>query len=583
MAGEAVPHGARGRSARRADPGDASRRTPATRRRAAPRRLWALAPQSGGPAASLRVARLPRGTAPGLPAGTLVGVGARRPVERHGGRRRHRATDGRRPEALPGEALGEPPGAHGSRPGRPDRRAEGKVVGDDEGPVRARRGELPEHRVRAPAPGVANLHAARHASAGGAGGGRPVEDDDDRHPRRDECPEPAREGDRGKRPTPAPQGVEEVRPVDEEMGRAAERVGGSAGHARDGTAGCPDGPATAVRRCGLRHDPRHGPRHVPAGARAAERLRLPAGLPSPRPRGRPGGSPATMPAMLLLVDLDGVVYRGAAPIPGVAAVLAARAGGGDRVVYVTNNSMHDRADYVARLGALGAPVTADRVVSSARAAALYLADPALEPPVRRVLALGAGGLERECRDAGLEVVTAAHAATRLAHEGLDGWDAGGRPDAVVVGLDPQLTYERLAVAVDCVRHGARFVATNRDPLFPTERGTRPGAGSIVAAVEAAAQVTPVSIGKPGPLLLEMAIRAAGDGLGRADAVMVGDGLATDLAAAHGLGIPCVLMLTGVTTREQVDALPDTDRPAALAADAAELAAALELLAARPRD
>ncbi len=282
--------------------------------------------------------------------------------------------------------------------------------------------------------------------------------------------------------------------------------------------------------------------------------------------------------MLLLVDLDGVVYRGAAPIPGVAAVLADRAARGDTVVYVTNNSMHYRADYVTRLGGMGAPVTADRVVSSARATALYLADPRLHPPVRRVLVVGAGGLERECRDAGLDVVVAAHAASRQAREGIDGWEAAGRPDAVVVGLDPQFTYQKLAVAVDCVHQGARFVATNRDPIYPTERGGRPGAGSIVAAIEAGSQVTPISIGKPAPLLLELAIRAAGEGLARDDAVMIGDGIATDLAAANGLGIPCVLVLTGVTTRAQAEVLPADGRPVALVADAAELAAALERLA-----
>ena len=196
-------------------------------------------------------------------------------------------------------------------------------------------------------------------------------------------------------------------------------------------------------------------------------------------------------AMLLLVDLDGVVYRGAAPIPGVAAVLADRAARGDTVVYVTNNSMHYRADYVTRLDrprrARDAP-TASSAAPGRRPSTWP--GRRMDPPVRRVLAVGAGGLERECRDAGLDVVTAAHAATRQAQEGIDGWEAAGRPDAVVVGLDPQFTYQKLAVAVDCVHHGARFVATNRDPVFPTERGTRPGAGAIVAAVEAGAQVTP---------------------------------------------------------------------------------------------
>ena len=291
---------------------------------------------------------------------------------------------------------------------------------------------------------------------------------------------------------------------------------------------------------------------------------------------------ATLARVLLLVDLDGVVYRGAAPIPGVAAVLADRAARGDTVVYVTNNSMHYRADYVTRLTDLGAPVSADRVVSSARATALYLAGLEAEPPVRRVLAVGAGGLERECRDAGLDVVTAAHAATRLAHEGTSGWEAAGHPDAVVVGLDPQFTYQKLAVAVDCVLHGARFVATNRDPIFPTEHGTRPGAGAIVAAVEAAAQVTPISIGKPGPLLLEMAIRAAGAGFSGDDAVMIGDSLTTDVAAANGLGIRSVLVLTGITTRAQADAAPAGERPSAVADGAAQLAAVLEGLAAGSR-
>jgi 4-nitrophenyl phosphatase len=280
--------------------------------------------------------------------------------------------------------------------------------------------------------------------------------------------------------------------------------------------------------------------------------------------------------MLLLVDLDGVVYRGAAPIAGVAAVLADRAARGDTVVYVTNNAMHYRADFVTRLTGLGAPVTADRVVSSSRATALYLAGPALDPPVRRVLTVCGGGLEGECRDAGLDVVTATHAASRQAQEGIDGWEAAGRPDAVVVGLDPLFTYQKLAVAVDCLQHGARFVATNRDPVFLTERGKVPGAGAIVAAVEVGAQVTPVSIGKPAPLLLEMAILTTG--MDRAEAVMIGDSIDSDLAAAIGLGIPCILMLTGVTTRAQAEALPEDRRPVATAEDAAGLAAALDRLA-----
>ena len=278
--------------------------------------------------------------------------------------------------------------------------------------------------------------------------------------------------------------------------------------------------------------------------------------------------------LLLLVDLDGVVYRGADPVPGVAAVLADRARRGDDVVYVTNNSMWYRAEYVARLADMGAPVDPDRIVSSPRATALYLREHL--PDVRRVLALGAGGLERELRDAGFEVVTAAHAATLVGRDGVEAWDAANAPDAVVVGLDPQLTYLRLAVAADCIRAGAHFIATNRDPIYPTERGLRPGAGSIVAAVEATTGVTPVSIGKPEPYLLEEAAHAVGRD--PSEAVMIGDGLATDIAAARAVGARTVLMLTGVTTRAEVDKLAADERPTAVAADAAELAAALEALA-----
>ena len=179
--------------------------------------------------------------------------------------------------------------------------------------------------------------------------------------------------------------------------------------------------------------------------------------------------------LLLLVDLDGVVYRGAEPVGRRGP--PARVAQGDEVVYVTNNSMWYRTEYVTRLASMGAPVDAERIVSSPRATALYLRDH--EPDVQRVLALGAGGLERELRDAGFDVVTAAHAATLVGRDGVESREAAGAPDAVVVGLDPQLTYLRLAVAADCIRAGSRFIATNRDPMYLTSAacGRAPAAWS----------------------------------------------------------------------------------------------------------
>lgn len=275
-------------------------------------------------------------------------------------------------------------------------------------------------------------------------------------------------------------------------------------------------------------------------------------------------------SLLLLVDLDGVVYRGDDPVPGVAAVLMARARAGDDVVYVTNNSMHYRADYVTRLTELGAPVAPDRIVSAPRATALYLRE--RHPEVRRVLAVGAGGLDRELRDVGIEVVNAGFAAERMAREGIDGVAAAGNPDAVVAGVDPQLTYLRIAAAADCIRAGARFIATNRDPVYPVERGLWPGAGSIVSAIEVASGVTPVVIGKPEPLLMEQAAHAVGRD--PKEAIVIGDGIVTDLAAANAVGARTILMLTGVTTAAGLEALLAADRPFAVAADADELATIL---------
>lgn len=277
--------------------------------------------------------------------------------------------------------------------------------------------------------------------------------------------------------------------------------------------------------------------------------------------------------LLLLVDLDGVVYRGNDPVPGVAALLTERANLGDDVVYVTNNSMHYRADYVRRLTELGAPVAQDRIVSAPRATALYLQE--RHPEVRRVLAVGAGGLDRELRDVGLEVVNAGFVAERMSKEAIDGVAASGGVQAVVAGVDPQMSYLRIAAAADCVRAGALFIATNRDPVYPVEVGLRPGAGSIVAAIEVASSVAPTTIGKPEPLLMEEAAHAVGRD--PREGIVIGDGILTDLAAARAVGARSVLMLTGVTTGAALEALPSSERPTKVAGDAKELARVLEEL------
>lgn len=264
---------------------------------------------------------------------------------------------------------------------------------------------------------------------------------------------------------------------------------------------------------------------------------------------------ATIRGVLLLVDLDGVVYRGPVPVPGMPELLRERVAAGDRVMYVTNNSRWHREEYQARLRSMGAPVSDDAVLSAARATALSLADRSPRPLVTMVL--GGPGLARELRDAGLRAVAASPA-------GL-----AADPDAIVVGVDFGLTYGRLSIAGEVVRRGAWFVATNRDPVYPTAETLAAGAGSIVAAVAVAGRRDPdLVIGKPEPGLFRAAARVAGVPV--TDAVVLGDGLVTDIAAANRVGARSVLMLTGVSTRAQAESAPEEQRPTWIAADAGEL-------------
>jgi HAD superfamily hydrolase (TIGR01450 family) len=269
--------------------------------------------------------------------------------------------------------------------------------------------------------------------------------------------------------------------------------------------------------------------------------------------------------VLLLVDLDGVVYRGGTPVPGVSDVLRRRVESGDRVIYVTNNSRWHRSEYRARLANMGAPVTDDGVVSSARATALAIAS--RDPRPKLVMVLGGPGLTRELTDVELDVADPTP-------EGL-----ARLPDTLVVGIDFDLNYERLTAAVNAVLRGAWFVATNRDPIYPAADGLLAGAGSMVAAVSWCVGHDPdLIVGKPEPTLFLQAAASAGVSVG--DAVVIGDSLLTDIRAANRVGARSVLMLTGVTTPDQAAVAAPESRPTAVAHDAVALEHELERLAAR---
>lgn len=265
---------------------------------------------------------------------------------------------------------------------------------------------------------------------------------------------------------------------------------------------------------------------------------------------------------LVIFDLDGVVYRGADPLPGVADAIATLEGAGIATRFATNNSTVDRNVYVERLGAMGIRTRRDAVVTSTSATVDHLALHA--PQVHHLLAIGEAGLFEELR--------AAHFAVTAAGDAIPG-DYAGEPlaaayEAVVVGLDRGVDYRAIAAATTAIRQGAAFIATNADERYPTATGFLPGAGSAVAAIETASGAAPLVIGKPQPAMFASILGAAGVPAG--EALVVGDNPAADIVAARRAGIASLLVLTGVADAATAAGLDGERRPDHVTASAADL-------------
>lgn len=227
----------------------------------------------------------------------------------------------------------------------------------------------------------------------------------------------------------------------------------------------------------------------------------------------------------LLIDLDGVLYRGNTALPGAEEFIAWLRQREIAFRLVTNNATLTPDQYVEKLAAMSVRVQAGEVFTSALATGMYLRDHL--DGTETALVVGETGLRRAVEESGLRLV-----------------DGGG--DWVVVGLDRTVTYETLASAALALERGARFVGSNPDTSFPTERGLVPGAGALLAALVATTGREPTVIGKPQPLMLDLAMKDAGGSLH--DTAMLGDRLDTDIAAAERIGMKSVLVLTGVSTR-----------------------------------
>lgn len=239
----------------------------------------------------------------------------------------------------------------------------------------------------------------------------------------------------------------------------------------------------------------------------------------------------------VVADMDGVLWRQDMALPGFLEFFDLMQQRNLPYVLATNNSSKSQADYqakLARMGVVGVPASA--ILSSGIATAAFLRHE--YPPGTRVHVLGGDGLHDVIREAGFALVA----------------DAA---DVVVAGLDWNLSYDRLKQAALNIRAGAHFIGTNPDTTFPTPEGLYPGAGSILAALQAATGIQPEIIGKPHPPMFEAALRLLRTA--PAETLMIGDRLNTDIAGAAALGMRTALVLTGVSTRDDLaDADPAPD-------------------------
>ncbi len=232
-----------------------------------------------------------------------------------------------------------------------------------------------------------------------------------------------------------------------------------------------------------------------------------------------------------LIDMDGVVVRGAELIPGADAFIERLHERHIKFLILTNNPMYTPADLQHRLQRIGINVTSDHFYTSALATATFLKS---QKPGGTAFVLGESGLTEALHQVGY-VLTDHH------------------PDYVVLGETQAYSYARITQAVRLIGDGARFIATNPDASGPGESGIVPACGAIAAMIETATGVPPYFVGKPNPLMMRTALRFLDEH--SENAIMVGDRMDTDIRTGTEAGMETVLVLSGVTARESVARFP----------------------------
>jgi 4-nitrophenyl phosphatase len=237
----------------------------------------------------------------------------------------------------------------------------------------------------------------------------------------------------------------------------------------------------------------------------------------------------------LILDVDGVLWKDAEPIGDLSAAFSVIRALGLQVCIATNNAMNSIEHYRLKLKAFGVAVDGAQIITSAEATADTLL--AAFPGRGTVFLVGEVGVERALEERGFQVVTDPTTEASF--------------DAVVAGIDRDLSYARLQKASTLIRAGAPYYGTNPDPTFPTPAGLVPGAGAILAAISTASGMLPTVVGKPSPLLFETAARRMS--LAAGELLVVGDRLETDIKGGQVFGARTAVVLSGVSNQYDVAA------------------------------
>ena len=254
----------------------------------------------------------------------------------------------------------------------------------------------------------------------------------------------------------------------------------------------------------------------------------------------------------LIIDMDGVLWLGNQPMPGLVEFIDTLRRLGIRFILATNNASKTVEEFVAKLAQFETTIHPDEILTSPQATAAYLAQHA---PDARIFVIGEPGLISELTRQSLTVVSQ---------------DSPAGATHVVVGWDRQLTYAKLVEACLLIRAGATFIGTNPDVTYPDARGIVPGNGATLAALRVSTSVEPIIIGKPQPEMMIQAMQRLGST--PQNTAVLGDRLDTDILGGQNAGLTTLLVLSGVTSREAV--LADSIQPDYIFEDIREIAAKL---------